>query len=342
MKTAYLGPTRKPLPHAPNRDTILSLKCAFQGLTVNTIQFGQLPWWETIAWLDWYEDRKRAYDAKRINGDTHAIVDISGWYNEPGQPYNNPAFAHDYTNNLYLFRERVIEVINNGYWPLIMLAGDGQSVNDNPAYKQYNDTNGWTYGHQWLMQNFTRIHSYLSDLDKYIIYCPGYDGVFYGWSPEQVVAFGQLFRSVSPSGYLALEFNTGHIPVGEGGADYKPGGRMQDYDLILGEFFGWIGEYKLSDYGNPKFINGRPNYKGNQIWQIVARMVSPYHWPSDEPNDADSHPPPFYLPFNNPRGPFYFCAFEYDVYRWVRSRVSAVAIQEEREYFKKLGCKLVC
>jgi hypothetical protein len=330
------------LPNPPTRDEILAVKMHFQGLTVNTTQFGQLPWWETIAWLDNPIDRQSVYGVKRALGDKHIIFDISGWYNEPGQPYQDPEFAHDYTQSLNIMRARIIECIQAGFYVDVRLAGDGQSVNPDPHFKEYNDSVGWTYGHQWLMNNFARIHQAIGDLDPYIIWTPGYDGVFYGWSPEQVVDFGRLFRTISPHGYLAIEFNTGHIPVGEGGSDYIPGGRMQDYDLLYGEFDGWIGQYNLSDLGRPPYDSrGRPNYRGNQIWQIVGRLVMPYNWPINEPADADVNPPPFYLAIPNIRGPWYFNAFEYDVYRWVRGRVTSVEIQLERNYFQSLGCKYV-
>jgi hypothetical protein len=325
-------------PKVPTRDQILNYKASMQGVTLRTPSYGILPFWETIAWFPNKVDRAAAYQVKHNRRDTHAIMDISGSYREPGQIYDWLDLGIDYTQNdqsLTLFANLCKEVISNGFYVDVRLAGDGQSINSNPSYGQYNDPVGDTYGFQWLVNNFERIANHFSDIYKYCIFTPGYDDIFYGWSPEQVVQFGKLFRSIFPDGNLGIEFNTGHIPLGEGN-DYTPGGRMQDYDILFGEFDGWIGSYNLADRDNTG------GYKGDQIWQIVGRLSYPYIWPADEPKDADKNPPPFLLSSPNPRGPFVFNVFEYDTYRWVRNQVTQQQIFEEQQYFKALGCKYVC
>jgi len=319
-------------PPLPTRDQILKVKYAFQGLTVNT-SYGPLPWWETLAWLSKKGDRNNAYIAKHNNRDTHAILDISGNYLEPGQIYSNLNIGRDYTNDLGSFKKLALEVLNNGFYLDIRLAGDGQSVRNSQGQYIYNDPAGMTYGFNWLMDNFEQISSYFKDIYKYCIFTPGYDGIFYGWSPEQVVQFGNLFRNIFPDGNLGIEFNTGHIPLGEGN-DYLPGGRMSNYDILFGEFDGWINNFNLTD------PDGHGGYRGDMIWQIVGRLALPYIWPADEPANADKNPPPFLLANPNPRGKFYFNIMEFDTYRWVRNQVTREQILQEAAYFNSLNGQL--
>lgn len=303
---------------AAGRDQVLAVRLSFQGLTVDTPSFGRLPWFEVIAWLDDPRDRQAAYQAKRAAGDTHAIVDLSGAYLEPGQPYAQMP-GKDFTTDLPSFRARVEECLEEGFLVDVRLAGDGQS---NPA-GGYNDPVGKTYGHQWLMANLSRVVDALDGVHDSVIFCPGYDGVFYGWTPDQVNAFGQRFRSLLPNGYLALEFSAGVTHLGNGAADYGPGGALQAFDLFYGDFFGWL-------------PNGTA---GDQVWQVVARMIGPaYRRPPDQPAQDDPSPP-FYLRAGTPRGPYVYNALEFDAFRWVRSQVTADIVRQERAYFQSIGCR---
>src|SRR5712671_6679527 len=99
----------------------------------------------------------------------------------------------------------------------------------------------------------------------------------YEWSPANVKAFGALFRSLLPSGHLALEHSIGHLPCGEGGKDFQPGGVMADYDVVLSEF------------------NRFPC--GDEVWQIAARLLGPaYVRPPDQPKSDDPRPPWYLAP----------------------------------------------
>lgn len=299
----------------PSRDQLCTVKMSFQGLKVTTPTYGEVLWWETIAWWPNLADRQAAYAAKRAAGDTHIILDLSGSYKEIDESYDQ--VGADYSQNLPALVALAEEAIKEGFLVDLRLAGDGQG-----AGPGYNDPVGMTYGHEWLMANFPRIAAAFAHLSPYIVFVPGYDGIFYGWEPEQVMAFGALFRSIFPQGTLGIEFGTGHIPLGEGGGDYLPGGRMQDYDVIYGEFDPF-------------------NYHTDSTWQIVGRLVSPYNRPADQPAGDDPHPP-FYLSTPNPRGPWHFIAFEILTYRWVRGQCSPDEISAYRDYFASLGCKNVC
>src|SRR5262245_28605477 len=67
-----------PAPKPPTRDQLCAVKMSFQGLTFNTPSYGNVYWWETIAWWPNPADRQAAYVAKRAAGDTHIIIDLSG------------------------------------------------------------------------------------------------------------------------------------------------------------------------------------------------------------------------------------------------------------------------
>lgn len=322
-----------PAPKPPTRDQLCAVKMSFQGLTFNTPSYGNVYWWETIAWWPNPADRQAAYVAKRAAGDTHIIIDLSGAYKE-GIPGSYNDVGADYSQNLSALVALAEEAINEGFLIDLRLAGDGRSKARNPdGSYPYNDPVGLTYGHEWLMENLPRIVAAFKHLAPYIIFVPGYDGVFYGWGdppdkpdlqPDRVMAFGKLFRSLLPNGVLGLEFSAGHIPLGEGGGDYQPGGRMQDFDVIYGEFDPF-------------------NYHQDSTWQIVGRLAPEYHRPPDQPPDDDRGVEgKRYLAVPNPRGPWFFIAFEILTYNWVRGRNSPQDIAAYRQYFADMGCRHIC
>jgi hypothetical protein len=257
-----------------------------------------------------------------------------------------PVPGRDLSQNLPELARRIARMVSMlpNKTVVLFLAGDGLSQPRDGQNRwlggnAYNDPVGHTYGYEWLMQNFPRIASYLQnspygDLTKYIVFCPGYDGVFYGWGypgetpdqqPDRVVNFGTLFRQVLPNGYLVIEHSTGHIPVGEGGSDWVPGGRMMNYDGVLSEFDVWV--------------PGQP--AGDNVWQIVGRLNRPYHRPANQPANDDPNPP-FYLAHDTPRGPVYYVAYEYATYQWTRNRISGADVARLRQEFRDMGVQWVC
>lgn len=329
-----LTPDVPPLPAPPTRDEILNLRITFQGLTVETRQFGSLPWFEAaLPWLT-LADRQVAYAAKHAspawgpNGDTHAIINLPSGpplYDEPGQPYSADRFGPlDWTAGGTKIDSRladlVAEVARAGFpRQLLFLGGDAGEAGFPIAMAQldlvHDALRGSTYG----------------DLAPYVVVLPGWDGVFYGYSPDQIAQWGAKCRQLFL--YCGLEHQPGRIPVGEGGGDYLPGGRMTFFDLILAEFDG------PNDSTWRATARARRDYPGNQIWQIGARMLGPlYRRPADQPADSDSDSPPFYLQPLSARGRFVHCAFEWvGEYLWVRGRESAADIVRDRDYFKAIG-----
>lgn len=319
------------LPPVPTRAQVCALKTSLQGLTYHTAEFGDIPAWFYAMLTP--TDRAQARSDHRSTGDTHITIPIAEAYQEPGTLWPEALKAgYDYTQNLDALRAICTEVIAAGFFVDMPLAGDG--IGDGPGY---NDPVGRTYGFGWLMNNLARIVTHLKgdgvtipDLTPYIIFRPGWDGVFYGWGvpgeipdlqPTRVKQFGELFRSLLPGGYLAIEHTPGNIPCGEGGADFAPGGLMRAYDTILSEF---------------------TTVHEDSCWQVVARMVPHYNRPSDQPSGDDPNPP-FYLAPGTERGPYFYVAFEPTiggVYQWCRGWCSLEDVNTVRAYLRGLGCAL--
>ncbi len=320
----YFFPLIPLMPQPPSRDEILSAHETFQGLTVVCDVYGSIPWFDpAISSVD-AACRQEVYAAKKDAGDTALRIDVSWNYQNDGG-YSYPVKGTDLTKDLKTLRALVLEGINAGFHIRLGLAGDGESV----ANCAYNDPNGWTYGRACAQNNILpAVLDILDDtpgepaLSPYCVFILGYDGVFYGWTPQEVQDFATAFRKLRPNGYLGIEFNTGHIPVGNGPGDYVPTGLMAGYDLILGEFDNWPAT-------------------GDAVWQVLGRLLGPmYLRPPDQPAGDDPHPP-FYLKTPSARGKYYVDCLEFAEYDWVRGRISAADVALARRYYLQLGCPAV-
>lgn len=304
--TAKLAPSFK----LPTRDRVCSVGLKFQGLTVNSTQFGQLPWFDAALFSLQPGDRAQLYPQLRSAGNTHAIIGYTSRrgdsiYNEPGQPYQqmtDPGFELDDA----AFSSAVREVLSAGLVPMVFLDGDNGQLGYATAVKQ--------------LPNLARA---LGSLYKYVLVSPGWDGVFYGYTPQQLFDFGAQFRSFFPDGHLAVEHQPGRIPAGGGPGDWLPTGGMATYDVLLSEF-----------------MDG--NLHQDSTWQVGGRVLGPaYIRPNEQPSGDDPNPP-FYFASGNPRGAYYSVAFEYYEYEWVRSLVTASQVENDRNYLKSLGWRLAC
>lgn len=297
------------LPAAPTRAQVCAVRTSFQGLQVETQQFGLMPWYgPALAWLTNPADRQAVYAAEKAAGDTHCVLFLP-WgpalYDEQGQFYSADKFPPlDWTAGGTAIDPRFValvqEVVSAGLIPVIFLGGDDGEAGYGVATKQ-----------------LPLVVAALGALNAYSLIVPGFDGVFYGWTPDHIGAFGQQFRALSPNGYLGIEHSTGHIPCGEGDADWIAGGRMQTYDVLLSEF-------------DPD------NLHQDSTWQIAGRTIGPaYRRPADQPA-GDDPSPPWYLREGTARGPFAVCAFEFDTYYFVRDRTPET-VAEHRAYLRSLG-----
>lgn len=301
-----------PYPPIPSRAEVLSVNMHFLGgLVVDSPVYGKMPWWDScLSWCD-PATRANAYVVKRAAADSHAIIHIPSGdplYNEYGQFYSPDKFgALDWTNGLTAldsrFTDLVDEVIRAGFKFIILMDENEQK---SPKIVKL------------VMQA-------LSDLQvQYGFAMPGYDGVFYVWQNESIMAWAAGARAIKLNCYLGLEHPPGKIPLGEGGQDYQPGGRMKDFDIVLGEF--------------------NSDLQQDSTWQILGRMIKPYYRPPNQQGDPN---PPFYL-VDCSRGPRFYNCFESDYpYYWVRVNINDPAsvswmqsdINYERTYFRSLGAK---
>ena len=163
-------PPVPPLPPVPSREQVCSVLMTFQGLTVQTQQYGTLPWFEAALTSLETVDRQNVYATKHGAGDTHCIVALTWNYDEPGQPYGNmnQVPGRDMSGDLAGYAAIVREVILAGFTPILMLGGDGQ---------QYS-AGGGTYGYSWLMDMLPSIVAGIGELAPYCLWCPGWDGIF--------------------------------------------------------------------------------------------------------------------------------------------------------------------
>lgn len=308
----------RPFPSTPDRTTVCGVQLTFQGLqvTINSGEHaGSYPcWFETAFQCLEYEARQDVYAAKRAVQpipDKHIILEFlpeESIYDEPDQPFQ-VFISPDFESNPQSFLALVEEVIENGFIPIVAYNGDNA---DNP-----NDGYPNALRQLPILDNLFK-NSQHGDIRPYILFARLWDGVFYGSTPENIQNFAQQFRILNPLGYLAIEHNTGHPPVGNGERDYQPGGMMEDYDVIMSEFNNWPAT-------------------GGAAWEIAARYLGPaYVRPPDQPVDDDPRPP-FYLATPNPRGPYFPIGFEWGEYFGVRDKYSPQDFINGRNYYRGLG-----
>ncbi len=178
---------------------------------------------------------------------------------------------------------------------------------------------------------------------------PGYDGVVPGWQPFTCVNdYVEMARGVvGPSGSLAIELSSGYNSwSGEANDWATPDGQM--FDVILSEFPYQIGPPGLIP---AQYLDGR-NWKPmppltneqrapwDQVWQIVGAMIPNFQRPADMPDNDYPDGIPYRLSAGTPRGPFYYVAWEFDTYGWVRF-CPLSQVQSHRAALQSLGCTLV-
>jgi len=315
-KTKHAHDPHPPFPQAPSRTDLLNGRTTQQGLTITTTQFGQMPWWGSCwAWLS-PQARQEAATQLLAAGDTICLIQLPDGiplYDEANQFYTADKFGPlDMTSgNLQIdasFRALIEEALLLGFkgvW--VFLGGDDGEHGYPIAIKQTQ------------MLGPLLATSQYGDLNQYVVQFPGWDGVFYGYTPEHVGSFAAAARTAGAA-YVGLEHSTAHLPVGNGTADYEPGGLMTNYDVILGEF-----DFERYD---------------DTVWQVLGRMIQPYNRPPEQPAGDDPHPP-FYLAPVSDRGPYIYRVFEYGIYQWVRG-VPEARIRAARETFESMGARNVC
>lgn len=322
----------RPLPPAPSRDALGAVRIGFQGVTASTQQYGDFPMFgpETTTLDD--ADLTAYCQQIRAAGFTHGEIAVSWAYREPG--FLMPVPGRDLSNDLPELCRRIRLMLTAGGLTgvVLFMAGDGRSRPKNPdGTYPYNDPVGDTYGYEWLMEHTSRIWSAVmaAGLHRHTIPCPGYDSVWYGWGgdtdgvdrqPARMKAWFDLLRAVDPGALIAVEHGAGKMVFGQGQADFEPGGTGENVDVVLGEY--------------PADVHG------DQVWQIVGRLIRPYSRPADQPAGDDPNPP--FVLVDSPRGRRVYVRYEYRTFDWTRGRVTAAQVQADRAYLQALGPGPVC
>lgn len=304
---------------------VCGVRLNFQNQIITTRQYGTQPWFEPVlASVTDPLDRQSVYQQKRATQQRHQIIEFNTDDWGPNPPNRGWAWGPipSMEDNPDKFLALTEEIIRAGLFPIIAFDGDDGQAGHVNAMRQLP-----------ILLHILQQWSKHGDLTPYILFARLWDGVFYGSTPEQIADFGRAFRALCPLGHLAIEHNFGHIPVGEGGDDYQPGGRMSTYDVILSEF------------------DDPPH--NDTIWQIGGRLLQPYHRPADQPANDDPFPPgaPFYLGAGNPRGSYVAVAFEtWAPYDWVRVgdplAPRGLSLKREidlrRQYYYDIGYVYAC
>lgn len=316
-----------PFPDPPSREEACRVRVGFQGMYATTQQFGTFPVFgpETTTLND--ADLDAYVDQMVAGGFTHLEIAVSWQYREAD--YSYPVPGRDLSHDLPELRRRILRMIRRGNGRvkgiLVLCAGDGLS---NPE-RTYNDPQGWTYGYEWLMENFQRLYNGVipadeqgPNLDAWVIWGAGYDGCdAYGWQePQRCRDWWTKARGIiGPQGRLSHEWSSGHGSLGDGVQTYQAEGLHVDT---------WLQEWGT--------------IHSDDTWQIAARELGPaYRRPPDQPSGDDPHPP-WDAHGDTPRGPRFFVAYEMDTGPWVRGRVSLADVNEHRSYEAAVGYPVVC
>jgi hypothetical protein len=361
LAKAGANPSRA-LPPVPTRDQLGHVTITFQGLVVRSEEWGEFRCHEGIHLaVGNAATRQAIYRAKRAKGDRHAMLNVSGAYFQPG-PLPRIAWAkgRDFSEDWTSLYERAREIIAEGFHLILMCAGDGHSKPKVDGRGVFNDPLGWTYGHEWLMEQFRVIYRALEgstihfaeDLTPYTVFSPGYDGVIPAWQPAGRVddflemARGVIGEGAKAKGLLFIELGSGHAQWGSESAD--------SYHTVTGKHLDGIFQEFPSPMGPPRppppdflVVDGRQHERRapwDQVWQVAARTLGPrYRRPPEQPVQDDPDSPfgeqdhRFLLRGETPRGRRFNIALEYDTYLDVRGKATLDQIERHRRYLKSIG-----
>ena len=334
-------------PTAPPRMEVLRARIGFQGIVGHSTEFGDFRAWgpELGSLNDHDADAYVRQVLAEIDdlGQAFSAVEFAvswnywtPWFQIPGK---------DRAYDLPELRRRVKQAIVVGA-PLglkavyLFCAGDGESVNENPSQGQYNDPFGHTYGRQWFLHNFERIHAAFgpqpddpTDLRDWMVFGASYDGGdAYQWVSGENAAkvWRELYRVVHQGGvrkgYVFFEWPAGQIQLGDDFPTYTPenGGCIDLW--LLEDPIGW---YPPTEDDPIRAIT-----------QQAGRAVRPYNrpaWAVDDPH------PPLLIPSRNRHGEQTVVQFyEHTTYSWVHGG-SKAEVDNNRRVLRSIAPQtLIC
>jgi hypothetical protein len=320
-------------PDPPTRDAILHAQGCFQGVTVVTVQFGELPMFDPALSSFSPADRLATYAAWHAANCQIVSLSITWDYGEAGQPYGSGQLVPPQDlrgGDLTALRTLLTEVIQHGFYVRLHLAGDGT------------DSGPYIYGYQALVNDLPRVIAGLRrapDLTRYVVFVPGFDGIidyneqtqsFGPWSMAQLAGYLVQLRQLCGDCYSAVEPSIGPL-----------GGTLPEF----------LRDASLTNYSHDEaydaldqVLNEFPPDEGGQhgalSWQIADRLLGPtFIRPPDMVGDpsapwADSR---WSTAQPTSRGPIVGVAFEFSTYVWVRRQITAAAVALVRAYYRSMG-----
>jgi hypothetical protein len=314
----------------------MSAQLTFQGLTAVTRQYGTFPWFAPIlGWLDDTQDRRDVLTLHKAAGDGLVNLALSS-------QYNKGAYAgmtgKDFSRDLGTLHDRITEALDFGMTGVaLMLAGDGHGDG-----VHYNDPVGWTYGYEWLMANFERVHDALGDLDPWLVYFPGYDGVVPDWAtkptytyPDEVDTWLLHARRIGGAGItlgLELAYGYGHWG-GEGGNYTSEAGLC--LDVVAQEFPIAIGPPDPLPKPWHQMTDAERN-PWSQVWSMLSHLQRPYFMPQEQIDAGFDVNAPYYLAQATVRGPRRYWVFEYDTYLWGQKAIGPEVVTKHRGALREM------
>jgi hypothetical protein len=278
--------------------------------------------------LDDPQDRKDCLRMHQAAGDGLVNLALSSRYDKgayAGMP------GKDFSRQLGLLADRIREALDFGMTGVaLMLAGDGHGNG-----VSYNDPVGWTYGYEWLMANFPRIHDALGTLDPWLVYFPGYDGIVPGWAthptyiyPDEVDTWLLRARAVGGDGItLGLELSEGYAHWGGEGGNYTSEAGLC-LDVVAQEFPIAMGPPEPLPKPWAEMSNAERD-PWSRVWSMLGHLQRPYLRPADQPADFEPNPP-YYLAQPTARGPRAYWLMEYDTYLWGQHAIGPETVQAHR------------
>lgn len=321
---------RPNLPPAPSREEILTAQGCFQGITVHTEQFGDLPMFDPALSSFSAKDRQASYAAWHSAGCKIVSLSIAWDYGGAGQPYGSGQLVPptDLRSDVPRLRALLTEVIQAGFFIRFHLAGDGT------------EPGPYIYGYRALVDDLPRVIAALRapiDLTRYLVFVPGFDGIisyneqsqgFEPWTMAQLSWYLVELRQLCADCYSAVEPSIGPL-----------GGTLPTFlkDAALTNYYR-DEPYDALDQILNEFPPGTDQH-GALSWQIADRILGPaFVRPGDMVGDEWAPDVAHWsLTQLTSRGRIVPVAYEFDTYEWVRRHIEAFGVAINRAYYRAMG-----
>jgi hypothetical protein len=310
-----LPPRPQVLPK-PTRDQLLHARTGFGGEMVSLLGYGTIPWFDAAFQSLGQEGRQTVYQMKRQQGDQVILACL--WWAYQARDYTYPVgngIGIDFSNDFHGFKSLVTEIIDNGFYPQIMCACEGQGRVTGQL------------GYPYAMARVPELVDVLQQ-DRNVLpwcrLCLGFELLGPGgdWTPDQLIAAHLQLRRAAPDAVIALELGQGYNKWQEDGVACWASEAGRAIDLLLQEFT------------QPINILDRESVSG--CCQLARRSLGSAYTGPLPPVIDDAEHVPWYMSTPTPRGPHAVAAWEYGLFDWVR-RPDPARYQEITRFLQSLG-----